>query len=164
MEEERSEQCDVEDFLQRAALPLLFYAKKAKNEINSEKTDKTHKAEGQAEEEAGQSGYASDEAKEAASALLCIRLLAQQLQSMASSANSSVMAQENSSSNVDAEEVASRPCAEHLPSAAGGRRMAPELEDLALALAHWVSTEWCSPRIEVVAAWHWHETSGGYWC
>lgn len=150
MEEERSEQCDVEDFLQRAALPLLFYAKKAKNEINSEKTDKTHKAEGQAEEEAGQSGYASDEAKEAASALLCIRLLAQQLQSMASSANSSVMAQENSSSNVDAEEVASRPCAEHLPSAAGGRCMAPEIEDLALAMAHWVSTEWCSPRIEVV--------------
>ena len=149
MEEERSEQCDVEDFLQRAALPLLFYAKKAKNEINADRintTDKGDKGEGQAEE-AGQGGYASGGAKEAASALLCIRLLAQQLQSMASSA----MAQETS--NMDGE-VASRPCAEHLPSAGGGKRMAPDLEDLALALAHWVSTEWCSPRIEVVAAWH----------
>lgn len=144
MEEERSEQseeCDVEDFLQRAALPLLFYAKKAKNEINSDKTDRTDKGDKgreQAEEEAGQSGYARSEAKEAASALLCIRLLAQQLQSMASSNGSAMTG-----------ETGSRPCAEHVPSA-GGRRMAPEIEDLALALAHWVSTEWCSPCIEVV--------------
>eukprot|EP00435_Cladocopium_sp_Y103_P032370 s2584_g8.t1 len=103
MEEERSEQCDLEDFLQRAALPLLFYAKKAKNEI---KADRADKAQGEQAEEKSEQG--------ARQSLLCIRLVAQQLQSLAV------------------------------------ERMAPETEELALALAHWVSTEWCSPRIEVV--------------
>ena len=125
MEEEHSETCCnfVEDFLQRAALPLLYYAKKAKNEIKAIKAE---------EGEEGKVTEVTDEAMEQAMsaqrALLCIRLLAQQLQSMAQSEQSEA-------------------------SESRGAKMTPEIEDLALALAHWVSTEWCSPRIEVAVAW-----------
>lgn len=111
-------ECDIEDFLQRAAIPLLFYAKKAKNEIN--KISKASKEAKDAKDEGDKEGHGADQANsagDAVRALLCIRLLAQQVQSL--------MQRDDSS----------------------------EIEDLALPLAHWVSTEWCSPRIEVVAAW-----------
>ena len=68
------------------ALPLLYYARLAR----------------------------ADRSAEALRALLSIRLLAQQLQSLAQQLD------EN---------------------------------DLAMVLAHWVSPEWCSPRIEVVETW-----------
>ena len=136
--EEHTETCLVEDFLKRGALPLLFFAKKAKSEIQNAKVSKTKATNG-------------ENSADAVSALLCIRLLAQQLQSMAQS----TLVQQSNEFRVEGEAVCCRsmglspsvflPKASPTPSS-----MTPETEDLALALAHWVSTEWCSPRIEVV--------------
>ena len=149
MEEEHTETCGlVEDFLKRGALPLLFFAKKAKSEIQRNvQVSKTKGTNGVKEPKKLATGENSD--ADAVSALLCIRLLAQQLQSMAQSTlvqsdAGFVEAQDVQQSN---ERVERADCSRSMA------RMTPETEDLALALAHWVSTEWCSPRIEVVVAW-----------
>ncbi|CAJ1413175.1 unnamed protein product [Effrenium voratum] len=92
-EEELSESSVLaQDLLRRGALALLFFASRAKRQ-KGEKDE-----------------------KQACNALLCIRLLAQQLQVLA---------------NVT-------------------EGWETELQDLAVVLGHWVSTDWCSPRIEVV--------------
>lgn len=142
--EEHTETCLVEDFLKRGALPLLFFAKKAKSEIQNAKVSKTKATNG-------------ENSADAVSALLCIRLLAQQLQSMAQST-----LQQSNEFRVEGEAVCSGRSMGLSPSVSPNKasptqttRMTPETEDLAdlaLALAHWVSTEWCSPRIEVVVA------------
>lgn len=141
--EEHTETCLVEDFLKRGALPLLFFAKKAKSEIQNAKVSKTKATNG-------------ENSADAVSALLCIRLLAQQLQSMAQSTQN---VQQSSEFRVEGEAVCCRSMGLS-PSVSPNKAslttptpsMTPETEDLALALAHWVSTEWCSPRIEVVVA------------
>lgn len=152
--EEHTETCLVEDFLKRGALPLLFFAKKAKSEIQNAKVSKT-KATNRENSEPKKLATGENSAA-AVSALLCIRLLAQQLQSMAQS----TLVQQSNEFRVEGEAVCCRSMGLS-PSVSPNKAslttpppsMTPETEDLALALAHWVSTEWCSPRIEVVVAW-----------
>ena len=142
--EEHTEICLVEDFLKRGALPLLFFAKKAKSEIQNAKVSKTKATNGENSEP--KKLATGENSADAVSALLCIRLLAQQLQSMA---QSTLKVQQSNEFRVEGGQL----------DCGVGRSMSsmtPETEDLAdlaLALAHWVSTEWCSPRIEVVVAW-----------
>ena len=141
--EEHTEICLVEDFLKRGALPLLFFAKKAKSEIQNAKVSKTKATNGENSEP--KKLATGENSADAVSALLCIRLLAQQLQSMA---QSTLKVQQSNEFRVEGGQL----------DCGVGRSMSsmtPETEDLAdlaLALAHWVSTEWCSPRIEVVVA------------
>lgn len=154
--EEHTEICLVEDFLKRGALPLLFFAKKAKSEIQNAKVSKTKATNGE-NSEPKKLATGENSAADAVSALLCIRLLAQQLQSMAQST-----LQQSNEFRVEGEAVCSGRSMGLSPSVSPNKasptqttRMTPETEDLAdlaLALAHWVSTEWCSPRIEVVVA------------
>lgn len=152
--EEHTETCLVEDFLKRGALPLLFFAKKAKSEIQNAKVSKTKATNGENSEP--KKLATGENSAAAVSALLCIRLLAQQLQSMAQS----TLVQQSNEFRVEGEAVCCRSMGLS-PSVSPNKAslttpppsMTPETEDLALALAHWVSTEWCSPRIEVVVAW-----------
>lgn len=151
--EEHTETCLVEDFLKRGALPLLFFAKKAKSEIQNAKVSKTKATNGENSEP--KKLATGENSAAAVSALLCIRLLAQQLQSMAQS----TLVQQSNEFRVEGEAVCCRSMGLS-PSVSPNKAslttpppsMTPETEDLALALAHWVSTEWCSPRIEVVVA------------
>lgn len=152
--EEHTETCLVEDFLKRGALPLLFFAKKAKSEIQNAKVSKTKATNGENSEP--KKLATGENSAAAVSALLCIRLLAQQLQSMVQS----TLVQQSNEFRVEGEAVCCRSMGLS-PSVSPNKAslttpppsMTPETEDLALALAHWVSTEWCSPRIEVVVAW-----------
>ena len=149
--EEHTEICLVEDFLKRGALPLLFFARKAKSEIQNAKVSKTKATNGENSEP--KKLATGENSADAVSALLCIRLLAQQLQSMAQS----TLVQQSNEFRVEG----AADCCRSMglsPSVSPNKAsptpsMTPETEDLALALAHWVSTEWCSPRIEVVVAW-----------
>lgn len=149
-----TETCLVEDFLKRGALPLLFFAKKAKSEIQNAKVSKTKATNGENSEP--KKLATGENSAAAVSALLCIRLLAQQLQSMVQS----TLVQQSNEFRVEGEAVCCRSMGLS-PSVSPNKAslttpppsMTPETEDLALALAHWVSTEWCSPRIEVVVAW-----------
>lgn len=137
VEEEHSETggAFVVDLLRRGALPLLFYARKAKNAIRSRGND---------------ANEGCSATRDVVSALLCIRLLAQQLQSMVQSESESGAEAEETEGPSPKRMKATPSAPPVLPSASKLRQMDPELVDLALVLAHWVSTEWCSPRVEVV--------------
>jgi len=145
VEDEHTETCLVEDFLKRGALPLLFFAKKAKSEIQNAKVSKTKGTNGE-NSEPKKLATGENSAADAVSALLCIRLLAQQLQSMAQS----TLVQQINEREREADCSHSVSLPNTSPPSTTRTRMTPETEDLALALAHWVSTEWCSPRIEVL--------------
>ena len=192
-EENGRDSCQIPwvDVLERGALPLLYLARRANQEVGtgvkgeemketkrgqtetSETSERSENSEARRRallpkgnedllprENVGELSSESSESSSRASALLCIRLLAQQLQLLAMQNEANEGKEGDGSAESPEKDVTSQcPVKAKAAKAATSNASlnalpasAASLSDLALSLAHWVSTSWCSPRIEVVAA------------